>query len=174
MDPRYPIGPFVEPEGFDRAARAGWIEALRGAPRELRSAVAGLSDPQLDTPYRDGGWTVRQVVHHLPDSHLNAYLRCRLALTEETPTIRPYEEARWAELPDAREAAVDLSLNLLEALHARWLALLDALPAAAFERRLVHPERRAAMTLQALLALYAWHGRHHVAQITSLRQRRGW
>jgi hypothetical protein len=129
---------------------------------------------QLDTPYRPGGWTVRQVVHHLPDSHLHAYTRIKLALTEEEPTIKPYEEARWAELPDARTGPIDPSLALLESLHQRWLLLLRQLRPSDFERRFRHPEHNRMFALDETIALYAWHGRHHVAHITSLRQRMGW
>lgn len=147
---------------------------IAAAPDQLRAAVAGLSPAQLDTPYRPNGWTVRQVVHHLPDSHLNAYTRIKLALTEEEPTIKPYEEARWAELPDARTGPVELSLALLEFLHQRWLLLLRNLAAADFARQFRHPEHGRMFALDEALALYAWHGEHHVAHITSLRRRMGW
>ncbi len=173
-DPRYPIGRFR----FDADASAGireqWIEEIAVAPARLREAVQGLSGTQLDTPYREGGWTVRQVVHHLPDSHLNAYTRIKLALTEDEPTIRPYEEARWAELPDGRSGDIQPSLNLLEYLHQRWLMLLRQLKAADFDRQFRHPEHGRIFKLSETLAMYAWHGRHHVAHITSLRKRMGW
>jgi hypothetical protein len=156
------------------ARRAACVTRIAAAPAALRAAVAGLSDAQLDTPYRPGGWTVRQVVHHVPDSHLNAYVRIRLALTEDTPTIKPYEEARWAELPDARSLPVEASLTLLEALHARWVTLLGGLGAADGARRLRHPEHGRLMTVDELIAMYAWHGEHHVAHVTSLRARNGW
>lgn len=149
------------------AERAGAIDAIAAAPAALRAAVAGMTDADLDTPYRPGGWTVRQVVHHLPDSHMNAYVRLKLALTEERPTIRPYDEARWAELPDSRDVPVEVSLALLEALHLRWVALLRALPPASFERTLIHPEWPEPMSLDRLVALYAWHGRHHVAHVAA-------
>jgi uncharacterized damage-inducible protein DinB len=173
-DLRYPIGPFR----FDGAASPGlhgqWMHEIAAAPDDLRAAVAGLSPGQLDTPYRENGWTVRQVAHHLPDSHLNGYTRMKLALTEDEPTIKPYEEARWAELPDARGGDVEVSLALLDALHRRWLLLLRQLTPAEFARRFRHPEHGRSMTLSEALALYAWHGRHHVAHITSLRRRMGW
>jgi uncharacterized damage-inducible protein DinB len=139
----------------------------------MRAAVAGLSDEQLDTPYRDGGWTVRQLVHHVPDSHLNAYTRFRLALTEPEPTIKPYDQAAWAELGDSRTAPIAMSLLLLEALHQRWVALLESLAAGDFERRFRHPEI-GLVTLGEVLGMYAWHGPHHVAHITALRHRNGW
>jgi hypothetical protein len=156
------------------ARRAACVARIAAAPAALRAAVAGLSEAQLDTPYRPGGWTVRQVVHHVPDSHLNAYVRIRLALTEDTPTIKPYEEARWAELPDARTLPIDTSLALLEGLHARWVALLGVLGAADGARQFHHPEHGRLITVDELIAMYAWHGEHHVAHVTSLRARNGW
>jgi hypothetical protein len=170
---RYPIGRFTRPAAIDAARRAGFVEEIEAAPDLLKSAVAGLSDAQLDTPYRPGGWTVRQVVHHVPDSHLNAYVRFKLALTEEEPTIRTYEEARWAETPEARSGPIAVSLDLLATLHARWLAALRNLPTCAFARRLRHPDW-GVLTVDELLAQYAWHGRHHVAHVTGLRARQGW
>ena len=154
--------------------RTECVARISRAPGLLRAAVAGLDEQQLDTPYRPQGWTVRQVVHHLPDSHLNAYTRVRLALTEETPTVRPYEEARWAELPDARSAPVEISLRLLDALHARWVALLGRIGPGEGARPLRHPEHGRLMTVDELLAMYAWHGEHHTAQVTALRTRMGW
>jgi hypothetical protein len=173
-DLRYPIGQFRYEGEPDQHRREQWIEEIAAAPANLRAVVAGLAPYQLDTPYREGGWTVRQVVHHLPDSHLNAYTRIKLALTEEVPVIKPYEEARWAELPDGRAAPVELSLNLLESLHHRWVLLLRQLTPADFRRRFVHPQHGRPIELQETLALYAWHGRHHVAHIASLRRRKGW
>lgn len=173
-DLRYPIGQFRYEGAPDQPRREQWIEEIAAAPAKLRAVVAGLSSQQLDTPYRDGGWTVRQVVHHLPDSHLNAYTRIKLALTEEVPVIKPYEEARWAELPDGRAAPIELSLNLLESLHHRWVLLLRQLTPADFRRRFIHPEHSRPFELQETLALYAWHGRHHVAHIASLRRRMAW
>ena len=172
-DLRYPIGRFARPAETTDETRAGWIEEIAAAPENVRGAVAGLADEQLDTPYRPGGWTVRQVVHHLPDSHLNAYVRCKLALTEEEPAIRTYQEARWAELPEARTAPPAVSLALLDSLHERWVLCLRSLPPAAFARTWKHPEW-GVLTIGDLLGLYAWHGRHHVAHITALRERMGW
>jgi hypothetical protein len=173
-DLRYPIGQFRYEGEPDQHRRERWIEEIAATPANVRAVVAGLSPHQLDTPYRDGGWTVRQVVHHLPDSHLNAYTRIKLALTEDVPVIKPYEEARWAELPDGRAAPIELSLNLLESLHHRWVLLLRQLTPADFRRRFVHPEHGRPIELQETLALYAWHGRHHVAHIASLRRRMAW
>jgi hypothetical protein len=173
-DLRYPVGRFRYPESITEEQRQQWIEDIAGAPDALRQAVQGLTEEQLNTPYRAGGWTVRQVVHHLPDSHVNAYVRYKLALTEEEPTIKPYEEARWAELPDSSLVPVDVSLTLLEALHARWVGLLRNMSGDDFQRTYFHPEQQRLFKLQDVLALYAWHGRHHVAHITSLRQREGW
>lgn len=173
-DLRYPIGNFAYDGAMTDARRAACVARIAAAPAALRAAVAGLSDAQLDTPYRPGGWTVRQVVHHVPDSHLNAYVRIRLALTEDTPTIKPYEEARWAELPDARTLPIEASLALLEGLHARWVALLRGLVAADGARQFHHPEHGRLITVDELIAMYAWHGEHHVAHVTSLRLRNGW
>jgi uncharacterized damage-inducible protein DinB len=173
-DLRYPIGPFRYPAESGQQQRERWIEEIATAPANLRRAVDGLSAAQLDTPYRDQGWTVRQVVHHLPDSHLNAYTRFKLALTEDAPVIRPYEEARWAELADARSGPIEWSLDLLEALHKRWVLLLRQLTPADLQRRFMHPEHGRPFELQESLALYAWHGQHHVAHIASLRRRMGW
>jgi hypothetical protein len=173
-DLRYPIGPFVRPEQpLSAAQRSDAIEAIAETPARLRAAVSGLTPEQLDTPYRPGGWTVRQVIHHVPDSHLNAYIRFKWALTEERPTIKPYHEDRWAELPEARTAPPELSLALLEALHARWVLTLRSIPPADWERTLHHPES-GVLRLDQVLALYAWHGSHHVAHVTSLRERQGW
>ena len=173
-DPRYPIGPFRFNGSTDPQEREQWIAEIASTPGYLRAAVAGLSPVQLDTPYRDKGWTVRQVVHHLPDSHINAYTRMKLALTEDEPTIKPYEEARWAELPDGRTGPIEVSLTLLECLHRRWVLLLRALRPDDFGRGFRHPEHGRTMSLNESVAMYAWHGRHHVAHITSLRSRMGW
>jgi len=173
MDLRYPIGSF-KLEGqptADDIRRA--IADIAEAPANLRTAVEGLRSEQLDTPYRPEGWTVRQVVHHVPDSHLNSYCRLKLALTEDEPMIRAYHEDRWAELVDSRETPIDVSLALLESLHKRWVVLLNSLKAADFERTFRHPEI-GVVTLAQNTCLYAWHGRHHTAHITSLRERMGW
>ena len=172
-DLRYPIGKFAPPDRTTADDRRRRIDEIAGLPAALRAAVHGLTPSQRDTPYREGGWTVRQLVHHVADSHMHAYLRFRFALTESEPTIKPYEEARWAELEDARTLPADVSLALLEPLHERWVALLRALPAPDFARTLVHPER-GTLTLDFMLGLYAWHGRHHVAHVTALRERMGW
>jgi uncharacterized damage-inducible protein DinB len=172
-DPRYPIGKFEMPVAVADADRPGLIDHIAALPAEIRRAVGGLDDPQLDTPYREGGWTVRQVVHHLPDSHLNAYTRFKLALTEDEPTIKTYEEGRWAELPEARSAPIGVSLALLDALHERWVLMLRVLAGGQYARRLRHPDW-GLVSLDQMLALYAWHSRHHVAHVTSLRLRRGW
>ncbi|MEA2239058.1 MAG: hypothetical protein QOC81_3782 [Thermoanaerobaculia bacterium] len=174
IDPRYPVGKFDRSKAPHTAdERRAFIDQIAAAPARMREAVAGLSDAQLDTPYRDGGWTARQVVHHVPDSHMNAYTRVKLALTENEPTIRPYDEAAWAKLNDVRDTPIAVSLTLLEALHDRWVRILRALTEADFSKTLLHPEH-GVMTLDSLIAMYAWHGRHHVAHITSLRQRSGW
>ncbi len=172
-DLRYPIGTFDFREPVTPEQRADWVDTIAGTPSKLRASVAGLDPPRLDTPYRPGGWTVRQVVHHLPDSHLNAYTRCKLALTESHPIIKPYDEARWAELPDSTRP-IDGSLVMLDVLHERWVALLRAIPAAAFARTCHHPETKTDLTIDRLVATYAWHGPHHVAHITELRRRQGW
>jgi uncharacterized damage-inducible protein DinB len=172
-DERFPIGKWQRRDVLTPAERPAMIGEIAACPSALRAAVAGLDETRLDTPYRDSGWSVRQVVHHLPDSHLNSYIRFKLALTEENPTIKPYDEAAWAELPDSRTTPVATSLTLLETLHERWVGLLRSISDADFTRTLNHPEN-GAMTLDALLALYAWHSRHHVAHITSLRSRLRW
>jgi hypothetical protein len=169
----YPIGRFQAPDTIDASARDAFVAQIELAPALLRNAIEGLDERQLDTPYRPGGWSVRQVVHHLPDSHLNAYVRFKLALTEDKPTIRPYDQARWAELPEAMAGPIRLSLDLLSNLHARWVACIRALSPASFDRTFRHPEQ-GVMSLNQQLALHAWHGRHHVAHITSLRAREGW
>jgi uncharacterized damage-inducible protein DinB len=153
--------------------RRALVDAIRALPERLRSAVAGLSDEQLDTRYRDDGWTVRQVVHHVVDSHVNAYVRFKLAATEEHPTLRTYEEKEWAELPDAKTLPPEASLAVLDALHARWVAFLDAVGPEYFERVVDYPGR-GATTVDMLLELYGWHGAHHTAHVTSLRNGRGW
>jgi uncharacterized damage-inducible protein DinB len=172
-DLRYPIGKAETQAELDPEQRRELISRIERTPDRLREAVAGLNAEQLDTPYRPGGWTVRQLVHHVPDSHLNAYTRFKLALTEDEPAIKTYDEGRWAELPDSRSVPIEVSLALLENLHRRWVALLRALPAADFQKTLRHPEW-GQMTLDQLLGLYAWHGDHHVAHVASLRQRMGW
>ena len=173
MDLRYPIGEFkYEGPLRDEQLQAG-IARIEEAPARMRAAVAGLDKTQLDTPYRPEGWTVRQVVHHVPESHLNSYTRFKLALTEDEPVIKPYFEDRWAKLDDARQAPIALSLDLLEALHGRWIWFLRSLKPEDFQRTFRHPEL-GLVSLDKAVGLYAWHGQHHVAQITSLRERMGW
>jgi hypothetical protein len=171
-DLRYPIGKFSPPAAGTPAARAAQIETLRLLPERLRAAVAGLNDVQLDTPYRDGGWTVRQVVHHFADSHANSYVRFKLAMTEDWPTIKPYDEAAWARLPDNR-MPIAPSLDFVTGIHARLAGMLELMSEADFQKGFHHPER-GRMTLANNLALYDWHSRHHVAHITNLRARNGW
>lgn len=171
-DLRYPIGKFGWPtqpltDGERRAA----ITDIARTPAAIRAAVKGLSEEQLDTPYRPGGWTVRQVVHHLPDSHLNAYTRFKLALTEDSPVIKPYDEAAWADLPDGNGPLVAESLTLLEALHARWVFLLERMQPADFQKPFRHPEHDRKLNLDMMLDMYAWHGKHHEAHISRLRER---
>ncbi|MEO8037082.1 MAG: YfiT family bacillithiol transferase [Acidobacteriota bacterium] len=172
-DPRYPVGKFERKNELTPEERRDLIEQIAEAPAKMREAVRGLTAEQLDTPYRDGGWSARQVVHHVPDSHMNAYVRFKLALTEKEPAIKPYDEAAWAELIDSRVTPIETSLVLLESLHTRWVTILRAMSAADFGRTLFHPEH-GAMPLDAMLGLYAWHGRHHVGHITSLRERSHW
>jgi uncharacterized damage-inducible protein DinB len=172
-DLRYPIGTFQYAGVSTSEQRKRFIEDIAETPMRLKDAVKGLNMDQQNTPYRPEGWTVRQVAHHIPDSHLNAYTRFRLALTEEQPTIRPYHEDRWAELSDARTAPIEFSLELIEPLHKRWVYLLRSLSETDFERVFHHPDL-GAVTLDKNLALYSWHGRHHVGQITALRKRSGW
>ena len=172
-DLRYPVGKFKFPDSISADDRAKFVEQIAQTPARLREAVAGLSDSQLETPYRQDGWTVRQVVHHVPDSHLNSYCRFKLALTEDQPAIKGYAEDRWAELSDARGGPVEVSLRLLECLHSRWVALLRSLTEAEWKRAFHHSEL-GLVRLDQNAALYAWHGRHHVAHITGLRERMGW
>ena len=172
-DLRYPIGRFARPASFTEASRAAAIAAIADTPMRLRDAVHGLSDMQLNTPYRPEGWTVRQVVHHVPDSHINAYVRTRLALTEENPAVKTYDETKWAELADAKSMPVDVSLAMLEAIHARWVTLLRAMTPAQFSRTFNHPEN-GPTTLDTMVAMYGWHGAHHVAHLRELRRREGW
>jgi len=163
-DPRYPIGKFAKPEAYTDASRAAAIQHLADLPKKLRAAVAGLSEAQLDTPYREGGWTVRQVVHHLADSHSNAFIRFRFMVAEDKPTVKPYAEAVWAEFEDARSGPIEPSLSMLDGLHARLAAFLRARPTSDYSRAFVHPEY-GERTMDWNLELYAWHSRHHTAHI---------
>jgi uncharacterized damage-inducible protein DinB len=170
---RYPIGRFDPPAASSPADRSAHIETLRQLPARLAAAVAGLDDAQLDTAYRPDGWSVRQLVHHVADSHANSYVRFKLALTEDWPTIKPYDEAAWAELADSRRLPVDVSIAFTAALHERWVALLESMSESDFQKGFDHPER-GRQNLATTLALYDWHSRHHTAHITSLRARQGW
>ena len=171
-DPRYPIGKFSFEGTLTTDQKKQYLNDIEQTPARLRAAVRGLSDQQLNTPYREGGWTVRQLTHHVPDSHMNAYIRFKLALTEDEPTIRPYMEDRWAELPESKQAPIDVSLALLDSLHQRWMLMLRELTDAQWKRTYRHPEL-GPMSLEKTLALYSWHGRHHVAHVTSLREKMG-
>jgi hypothetical protein len=172
-DHRYPIGKYDSKAALTAEERRDAIERIAQLPEQLAAAIDGMTSERLDTPYRTGGWTVRQVVHHLPDSHLNAYVRFKLALTEDEPTIKPYDEARWALLGDSRDTPIAVSVALLRALHKRWVILLRAMRPEDFARRVNHPER-GNETLDSKLGEYAWHGQHHLAHITALRRRMGW
>jgi uncharacterized damage-inducible protein DinB len=172
QDLRYPIGKADMKTPLAAGERAQRIDSIAALPAQLRKAVHGLTDAQLDTPYRAGGWTVRQLTHHVADSHMNAFVRFRLGLTEDNPTIKPYDEKAWSELPDMR-LPVEVSLQLLDSLHERMVQMLRSVPAASFQRTIYHPEN-GPMTLDAVVSLYAWHGQHHTAHVTALRQRQGW
>ena len=170
---KYPIGRYQAPATIDEAQRKEWMKQISLLPSELSAAVSGLNDEQLDTPYREGGWTVRQVVHHVADSHMNSYIRFRWAMTEDKPVIKAYEEGLWAELPDARTLPVGVSLELLDGMHRRWTALLESMSEGDYARCLIHPAS-GEHTLGKMLGLYAWHGQHHTAHVLRLRERMGW
>jgi uncharacterized damage-inducible protein DinB len=172
-DLRYPVGRFGAESDVTPENRRAWIQQIADAPAAIRQAVHGLSAAQFASPYRPGGWTVRQVVHHVPDSHMNAYCRFKFALTEDNPTIKAYDEAAWANVADTMRTSPEVSLALLDALHHRWVVLLESMSAGEFARPLQHPEH-GSITLDWMLQLYAWHGRHHAAHITELRKREGW
>jgi uncharacterized damage-inducible protein DinB len=172
MDPRYPIG-YFEPQPFSEAQRKAWLVDLAQLPNRLEGAILNLDEAQLHTPYRDGGWTVHQVVHHIADSHINAFCRMKLTLSEENPAIRPYEENDWIQQADV-ELPVNISITLLHALHLRMHKLMSSVAGVQWERTYVHPATGKQSTLWNLLGLYAWHGRHHVAHINALRDRKGW
>ena len=169
MDPRYPIGKFSWNGPNSREQRGRLIEDIAATPERMRKAVEAMKEQQLNTPYREGGWTVRQVVHHVPDSHMNSYIRFKLALTEHEPTIKPYDEAQWAELIDAKDAPIETSLQLLEALHHRWVMLLRSLSDEDVKKQFTHPEL-GLVSIDKYIALYAWHGKHHVAHIMSVKK----
>jgi uncharacterized damage-inducible protein DinB len=173
VDPRYPIGKY-EQKPFSAKQKQDWINDIRLLPQALENAVLNLDEAQLNTPYREGGWTVKQVVHHVADSHMNAYCRFKLALTEDNPTIKPYQEHLWAELPDTKNLPINISLTLLHALHARWIEILVNMKDEDFNRTAVHPEYQKTLTLWYFLGMYAWHSRHHTAHITTLREKKNW
>ncbi len=173
MDARYPIGKY-EPQAFSPELKNCWLQDIKYLPDELEMALQNLDGYQLETPYREGGWTIKQLVHHIADSHMNAYIRFKLGLTEADPVIKPYEEKEWAKLPDVNSVPVNVSTTLLNALHQRWYAVLKDLTEEAFQRTVTHPEHGRKMSLWFLLGLYAWHGKHHVAHITTLRKNKGW
>lgn len=172
-DLRFPIGKFDQSQMITPDLRAKFIQTIEQLPPKLKDAVEGLNDEQLDTAYRPAGWTIRQVVHHVADSHLNSFCRFKLGLSEDTPTIKPYEEAAWAEMADSKDTPIELSLNIIDGLHARWTRLLKSMSNTDFEKKINHPER-GAMTLNQLLALYDWHSRHHTAHITKTKEINGW
>lgn len=172
-DPRYPIGVY-EPKPFNEAQKEEWLSDIRFLPNGVEHALQNLNEAQLQTPYRDGGWTVHQLVHHIADSHMNAYIRFKLGYTENVPTIKPYEEQLWAETEDVRSLPVNISTTLLFALHQRWYVFLSSFTAYDWNKTILHPGLGKEITLWYLLGLYAWHGRHHTAHITELRQRMGW
>jgi hypothetical protein len=172
-DPRYPIGKY-QTEPFSEATKAKWINDLRHLPTDLEHAVANLDKAQLDTPYREGGWTVHQLVHHISDSHMNAYIRFKLGLTEEVPPIKTYDENAWVSMADTYNTPINYSMTLLHALHEKWANLFESLTPEQWERKLFHPVRNAEVSLWDMFAIYAWHGKHHVAHITNLREEKGW
>lgn len=172
-DLRYPIGKY-EPKPYSEEQKEEWLADIRFLPQAIETAVQNLNEDQLQTPYRDGGWTVHQVVHHVADSHINAYCRFKLGYTENAPTIRPYEEALWAKTSDVKNLPINISITLLHALHSRWHEFLKSFATEDYNRTIYHPEHKKELTLWHLLGMYAWHSRHHVAHITSLRERKSW
>jgi uncharacterized damage-inducible protein DinB len=172
-DLRYPIGRY-EPKPYSEHLKQEWLNDVKFLPQLLENAIVNLDEAEIQTPYRDGGWTVQQVVHHVADSHINAYCRFKLGLTEEKPAIRPYDEKSWAQLNDVQNVPINISITLLYALHTRWYSLISDLTLSDYERIVYHPEADKTMTLWYLLGNYAWHGKHHTAHITSLRERKGW
>ncbi|MEP6615375.1 MAG: YfiT family bacillithiol transferase [Ginsengibacter sp.] len=178
-DLRYPIGKVEEQpnsnvSGFDEGVKSIYLKEIEMCPALLENSILNLDEVELDTPYRPGGWTVKQVIHHVADSHMNAYIRFKLALTEDNPTIKPYDEASWAELSDAHNLPMNISLTLLHALHARWVEIMRNMKEAEWMRTVFHPEQKRELTLWQMLRSYAWHGKHHVAHVTSLKERMGW
>jgi hypothetical protein len=173
MDLRYPIGKY-EPQPFSTKQKEAWLHDIKFLPQAVENAILNLDRAQIHTPYREGGWTIQQLIHHIADSHINAYCRFKLGVTENNPSIRPYEEKLWAELDDVKEIPVNISITLLYALHTRWHSMLKNFPDTIWERTVVHPEHGKIFTLWYLFGMYAWHGKHHVAHITSLRERNNW
>ena len=173
MDPRYPIGKY-QPQPFSEQQKQEWINDIRFLPLALENSILNLDAAQLDTPYREGGWTVKQLIHHVADSHINAYCRFKLGLTEENPTIKPYEESLWAQLKDTENLPVNVSITLLHAVHIRWVEVLVNISDEEFNRTVFHPEHKKEMSLWFLLGMYAWHSKHHTAHVTSLRERMNW
>ncbi|PZR40193.1 MAG: putative metal-dependent hydrolase [Azospira oryzae] len=170
---RYPIGKFTAKESYTPEELRSFIHRIEALPAKVEQAIAGFSEAQFNTPYREGGWTVKQLLHHLPDSHMNAYIRFKWTLTEETPTIKAYDEKRWAETPDTK-ADPALSVALLKALHAKWISLLKEIPKEELKRQFFHPDTKKYLSIDSLMGMYAWHGDHHLAHITSLKERNGW
>ena len=173
VDPRFPIGKF-EAQPYSEKQKEAWLTDILFLPRQLEYAVLNLDEVHLDTPYREGGWTVRQLVHHVADSHMNAYMRTKLAFTEDNPTIKPYDQDAWVKLQDVATVPINMSLTLLHALHTRWYEFLKSIPDEAWQRTAVHPESQRQFTIWEFLGIYAWHGRHHVAHVNALRERMGW
>ena len=172
-DPKYPIGKY-EAQQFSESQKKNWIVDIQFLPNELEQAIENLDEAQLHTPYRDGGWTVHQLVHHIADSHMNSFIRFKLALTEDNPTIKPYDENAWSEMADVQKEPINVSITLIYALHKRWLTLLQNMSDADFEKTLFNPQRRGQLTLWEMLGIYAWHGKHHVAHIKTLKENKGW
>jgi hypothetical protein len=173
MDERYPIGKY-EPQPFSNDRKNQWLQDLRILPDQLEQSILNMDEKQLDIPYREGGWTIRQLIHHVADSHINAYIRFKLALTEDNPTIKPYDQEAWVALDDVQSVPINISLTLLHALHTRWYAALRNLPDDSWQRTVFHPEQKKNISLWYLLGSYAWHGKHHVAHVNRLRESRGW
>lgn len=171
---RYPIGRFQMPENFSKEKINHWIQEIQDAPAQYRDLVNGWTDEQLDTPYRPEGWTIRQLIHHVADSHMNSYIRFKWTLTEYEPTIKAYDEKLWAELPEAKTATVVVSLGLIESLHARWCLMLKNLSEADWKKIFIHPESGKSISLETMVALYAWHSKHHIAHIAGLKELKGW